>query len=48
MLFSYNWIKEYIDTKLSAVEVGNRLTAAGIEVDGVSIEGPDIKGVVTT
>ncbi len=47
MLFSYNWIKEYIDTKLSAVEVCDRLTAAGIEVDGVSSEGPDIKGVVT-
>jgi len=46
MLFSYNWIKEYIDTQLSASEVAERLTAAGIEVDGVSSEGPDIKGVV--
>jgi len=46
MLFSYNWIKEYIDTKLSAQEVAERLTSAGIEVDGVSSDGPDIKGVV--
>lgn len=47
MLFSYNWIKEYTDTLLSAAEVADKLTAAGIEVDGVSSEGPDIKGVVT-
>jgi phenylalanyl-tRNA synthetase beta chain len=35
MLVSFNWIKEFIDTGLSAEEVANALTMAGLEVEGL-------------
>lgn len=47
MLYSYNWIKEFVDTDLSAAEVSERLTMAGIEVDGVGGVSPEISKVVT-
>lgn len=47
MLYSYNWIKEFVDTNLSAAEVSERLTMAGIEVDGVGGLSSEISGVVT-
>ena len=47
MLFSYKWLKEFVQTDLDADEVARRLTLAGIEVDGVEDVTPEITGVVT-
>lgn len=49
MKISYNWLKEYINTSLSATEIGNILTSTGLEVESVekveSIKG-GLHGVV--
>jgi phenylalanyl-tRNA synthetase beta chain len=47
VLFSYNWLKEYTDTELSPVDLSERLTMSGIEVEGSTVAAPSIKGVVT-
>lgn len=50
MKISYNWLKQYVDVKLPAEEVGKILTATGLEVEEIveveSIRG-GLKGVVT-
>ena len=43
MNISYKWLKEYVDTTLSAQEIADALTSAGLEVDGVE-EVQTIKG----
>ncbi len=43
MNISYKWLKEYVDTTLSAQEVADALTSAGLEVDSVE-EVQTIKG----
>ena len=49
MLTSLNWIKQYIDTDLTAEEISEILTAIGLEVEGMetveSIQG-GLRGVV--
>lgn len=35
MKWTYDWLKEYLDTKLSAIEIGDTLTRIGLEVDDV-------------
>lgn len=35
MKFSINWLKEYVDVKLTAQELADRLTMAGLEVDSI-------------
>ena len=35
MLISYNWLKEFINTKLSPKEIGEALTSIGLEVEGI-------------
>ena len=35
MKISYNWLKQYIDTDLSAEEMGNILTDTGLEVESI-------------
>ena len=35
MNISYKWLREYVDTTLTAQEVADALTSAGLEVDGV-------------
>lgn len=35
MKISYNWLRRYIDTNISVLEVENILTAIGLEVEGV-------------
>lgn len=47
MLFSYNWLKEYIGTLPAPKEVADRLTMSGTEVESVTATGVEIKGVVT-
>lgn len=43
MHISYNWLKDYIDTKLTPVELENILTQTGLEVGGIK-EVENIKG----
>jgi len=43
MNISYQWLKEYVDTDLTAQEIADALTSAGLEVDGVE-EVQTIKG----
>ena len=38
---SLNWLKDYIDPKLSTEELIERLTMAGLEVEGVEYVGKD-------
>ena len=49
MKISYNWIKDYLNLKLSAEEVSTLLTDTGLEVEGVkeveSVKG-GLKGVI--
>ena len=35
MKFSINWLKEYVDVKLTPQELSDRLTMAGLEVDAI-------------
>ena len=35
MKISYNWLKDYIDTDLTARQVSEILTAAGLEIEGI-------------
>lgn len=35
MKFSINWLKEYVDVKLTPKELADRLTMAGLEVDAI-------------
>jgi len=50
MKISYNWLRDYIDTKLSVEEISHLLTDIGLEVEAVetfeSVKG-GLKGVVT-
>jgi len=43
MNISYKWLREYVDTTLSAHEIADALTSIGLEVDGVE-EVQSIKG----
>ena len=36
MKWTYDWLQEYLDTKLSADEIADTLTRIGLEIDGVS------------
>lgn len=36
MKFSINWLKEYVDVKLTPQELADRLTMAGLEVDSIA------------
>jgi len=47
MLFSYNWLKEYIDGLPPAHELGDLLTMSGTEVETITEPGREISGVVT-
>ena len=42
MKLSLNWLKDYIDPKLSTHELIERLTMAGLEVEGVEYIGKDV------
>ncbi|MFM2375489.1 MAG: hypothetical protein RLZZ165_586 [Bacteroidota bacterium] len=50
MKISYNWLKEYVDFDWSPQELGNRLTMAGLEVEGIErydLHPGGLEGVVT-
>ncbi len=46
MRVSYNWLKEYIDPGMSAIELGEKMTLSGIEVGAVEPFGTPMPGVV--
>lgn len=45
MKLSVKWLKEYVDTRLSAEKIADKLTMAGLEVDGI-VGGHSFSGVV--
>jgi len=45
MKISYNWLKEYLDFDLSAEELQDKLTFAGIEVEAVIRLGEELKQI---
>ncbi|MCK5235652.1 MAG: phenylalanine--tRNA ligase subunit beta [Deltaproteobacteria bacterium] len=47
MIFSYNWIKEFTDSKLPVAELTDKLTMAGVEVEAASDLSGGIDGVIT-
>lgn len=47
MLVSLNWLKEFVDIRISAQEVADLLTMGGIEVEGMTRFGPGLEKVVT-
>ncbi|MFC1546356.1 phenylalanine--tRNA ligase subunit beta [bacterium] len=47
MLLSYNWLKEFVNTKKSAHEMADLLTHQGIEVTRVDYLGSLFKGVIS-
>ncbi len=46
MRTSFNWLKEYVETDLTVRQVSDRLTMAGLEVEGLEYLGEGISGVV--
>ncbi|GGB48673.1 phenylalanine--tRNA ligase subunit beta [Fictibacillus barbaricus] len=46
MLISYNWLKEYVNIKISPSELADRITKSGIEVEMVESLNKGISGVV--
>lgn len=46
MLVSYNWLKEYVDINLSAEELAEMITRAGVEIGGISYCAEGISDVV--
>jgi len=47
MLYSYNWLKEYLEKVPPPAELARVLTMGGVEVDSFRDLGGDIEGVVT-
>ena len=43
---SYNWLKKYIDIDFSAEELSEKLTMAGLEVEGLEFLGEGIEDIV--
>ena len=46
MRISFNWLRELVDTDLTVLQVSDRLTMAGLEVEGLEYLGEGISGVV--
>ncbi|MCE5212043.1 MAG: phenylalanine--tRNA ligase subunit beta, partial [Deltaproteobacteria bacterium] len=46
MLVSLKWLKDYIDLELTASELADRLTMAGLEVDEIKTIAHKFSGVV--
>ena len=46
MKISYRWLTDWVDTDLSAEQVAERFTLAGLEVDDLSPVAPPLDGVV--
>jgi len=46
MLVSLKWLKDYVDLELTAVQLADKLTMAGLEVDEIKTIAPAFRGVV--
>ena len=46
MKVPYNWLKDYVEVDVPAVELGDLLTLSGSKVEGVEIAGDTIQNVV--
>ncbi|PRX25290.1 phenylalanyl-tRNA synthetase beta subunit [Orenia metallireducens] len=46
MKVSYKWLKEYVDFDYTPEELAEKLTLAGLEVDGIEYKGREIKDIV--
>jgi len=46
MLISYNWLKEYVESDLTPQQLADRLTMAGLEVEGMESPGAGVEGVI--
>ena len=46
MKVPYNWLKDYVEVDIPAVELGDLLTLSGSKVEGVEIAGDTIQNVV--
>ena len=46
MLVSLKWLKDYVDVELTAVQLADKLTMAGLEVDEIKTIEPAFSGVV--
>src|SRR5574337_662578 len=47
MLFSYNWLKEYVEKLPSPKELADALTMAGVEVESITRTGAELNNVIT-
>ncbi len=46
MLVSLKWLKDYVDIKITAEELAEKLTMAGLEVDEIKTIRPSFGGIV--
>ncbi len=46
MKVSFNWLRQYVETKSPASEIADRLTMAGVEVKGSQVIGGEWEGIV--
>ena len=46
MKISENWLREWVNPEVSTQELGERLTMAGLELDGIEPAAPDLTGVI--
>ena len=46
MLISTNWLRDYVETGLSAEELGDLLTMSGLELEEIEYVGADLEGIV--
>lgn len=46
MKISENWLREWVNPKINAAQIGEQLTMAGLELDGLSKVAKDFSGVV--
>lgn len=46
MIVTYNWLKEFVDFEYSPQELADRLTMAGLEVEGMTSIGAELDSVI--
>ncbi len=46
MKVSENWLREWVDPKVTSNELGERLTMAGLELDALNSAAPNLNGVI--
>ena len=46
MKFSENWLRQWVNPQITTEELGDQLTMAGLELDGVEPAAPDLTGVI--